>query len=72
MKRHKLTKRITDNVKPVRAEISVNDVTKYFDKLQTTLHGIPPENLINYDEVGYIVLPKEWKITPKRGVVMVM
>ena len=52
MKRHKLTKRIADNVKPVRAEISVNDVTKYFDELQTILHGIPPENLINYDETN--------------------
>jgi len=36
-------------VKPVRAEIFV---TKYFDELQTTLHGIPPENLINYDKTN--------------------
>jgi len=68
MKRHKLTKRIADNVKPVRAEISVNDVTKYFDELQTTLHGIPPENLINYDETNITDDPGAKHVICHRGI----
>ena len=36
-------------MKPARAEISVSDVTKYFE-LQTALCGIRPQNLTNYDE----------------------
>jgi len=51
-KRHNLTKRIADNVKPARAEISAEDVTKYFEELQTALNSVPPQNLINYDETN--------------------
>jgi len=35
-------------VKPARAEISDEDVTNYFEELQTALNAIPAPNLINF------------------------
>ena len=52
MKRHNLTKRIADNVKIKRAEISPNMISKYFENLAKTLDEIPPENIYNYDETN--------------------
>lgn len=52
VKRHALTQRLADNVKAARAEISRDDVNKYFDKLEQSLAGIPGENIYNYDETN--------------------
>lgn len=51
MKRHNLTSRLADNVKPSRAEIDAQSVNSYFDELEQTLKGIDP-NIYNYDETN--------------------
>ena len=52
MKRHNLTKRITDNVKAARAEVNAEVINNYFDRLEETLNNIPPSNIFNYDETN--------------------
>jgi len=52
VKRHTLTQRLADNVKPSRAEISSESVNQYFDELQESLTDVPPENIYNYDETN--------------------
>ena len=48
MKRHNLTKRITDNAKAFRAEVNIEIIDNYFHHLQETLNDIPPSNIFNY------------------------
>ncbi|XP_076807574.1 uncharacterized protein LOC143450773 [Clavelina lepadiformis] len=50
--RHNLTGRISDNVKPSRAEISHDQINRYFDNLFNVIDGIEPQNIWNYDETN--------------------
>ena len=50
IKHHRLTKRITDNIKASRAEVSV--INDYFNHLEETLKDVPASNLFNYDETN--------------------
>ena len=52
MKRHNLTKRITDNVKAARAEVNAEVFNSYFDRRKETLNNITPSNIFNYDETN--------------------
>lgn len=51
-KRHNLTMRLAQNIKPGRAEISPDAVKQYFTRLEKTLEGVEPHNLYNYDETN--------------------
>ena len=53
MKRYKLVIRIADNVKPVRFEITVETVNDFFDNIEKTLEGLPPENVFTFDETNF-------------------
>ena len=52
VKRNGFTKRLADNVKTNPAEITQNTINRYFDNLQKTIKGIPPENCFNYNETN--------------------
>ena len=52
IKRHKLTKRIMDNVKSSRALVNEEVINKYFDHLENSLEDIPTINIFNYDETN--------------------
>ena len=67
IRRHNLTQRLADNVKPARAEISKEQVDLYFDELEETLRTIPVENIYNYDEINVTEGPGAKKVVCKRG-----
>ena len=46
-KRHNLKKRITDNVKAVRAEVNHEIISSYFDNLEQWLKDVPCSNIYN-------------------------
>jgi len=67
VKRHTLTQRLADNVKPSRAEISSESVNEYFDELQESLKDVPPENIYNYDETNIMDDPGAKTVVCRRG-----
>lgn len=67
VKRHKLTRRLADNVKPARAEINIESVSEYFDELEQTLAGIPAERIYNYDETNVVDDPGVKTVVCRRG-----
>ena len=50
-------------MKPARANVSQEDVDKYFDNLETVLSGVPPENIFNFDETNFTDDPDNKKVT---------
>ena len=50
--RQSLTNRLCQNISCNRAEVSRATITKYFDNLQRSLNGVPPKNMVNYDETN--------------------
>lgn len=54
LKRHKeqLSYRLCNNIKRSRAAISAAVVSEYFEELSTSLRGVPPQNIFNYDETN--------------------
>jgi hypothetical protein len=67
IKRHNLTQRLADNVKPSRAEIDVESVTSYFEHLAVSLHGVDPINIYNYDETNVTDEPGAKTVVCRRG-----
>ena len=65
--RHKLSKRLADNVKPARAEITREAVITYFDNLEASLAGVEPNNLVNYDETNVTDEPGAIAVVCRRG-----
>lgn len=69
LKRHRgiITNRHCQNISRKRAAISENIVGEYFQRLKTTLAGVPPGNIINYDETNLTDDPKTKKMIFRRG-----
>lgn len=69
LKRHKhlLTQRTCQNIKGVRAQTTEEAIEEYFDRLAESVDGIPPENLLNYDETNVSDEPGRKKCIFKRG-----
>ena len=67
IKRHRLAKRIADNVTLSRAKISPEIVNAYFDHLEEELRGIPPDNIFNYDETNLTDDPGAKEVIVRRG-----
>ena len=64
---HGLTRRIADNVRIRRAEISPDIMNDYFDNLEQNIIGIPPERCFNYDETNVTDNPGCKKVIVRRG-----
>ena len=67
VKRHNLTKRITDNVKAARAEVNHEVINNYFHNLEEWIKDIPPENIYNYDETNITDDPGAKLVITQRG-----
>ena len=67
VRRHGLTKRLADNVKTSRAEITASTISSYFDRLEQTAESIPTQNCFNYDETNITDDPGSKKIIVRRG-----
>lgn len=50
----KLSERMAECIKRARAGVTVETIQAYFDKLKVSLQGIPPCNIVNYDETAFI------------------
>ena len=66
-KRHVLVQRCDDNVKPVRAKITAQAISAYFENLKDSLQGVPPCNVHNYDETNFTDDPGVSKVVCRRG-----
>lgn len=54
MGRHKnLTVRQANAIKRTRAAVTREDVSQFFDHFIQSMEGVPPENLVNYDETNF-------------------
>lgn len=60
LKRHKklLSSRICQNISRKRAAVTEQEVVAYFERLEKSLRGVPPQNIINYDETNITDDPK--------------
>jgi len=68
MKSHpELTARMSENIKRCRAAITPEVIRDYFRKLEESIDGIPPENLLNGDETNFVDDPKSTKVIVRRG-----
>jgi len=67
-KRHQsLVLRMSQNIKRSRAEIDADTINEYFDNLEVSLAGLPPANIINYDETNFTDDPGNERVIVKRG-----
>ncbi|KAE8741228.1 hypothetical protein FOCC_FOCC013243 [Frankliniella occidentalis] len=53
MKRHpQLNSKVPKLIKAVRAKVDPATINRYFENLAESLEGIPPENILNFDETN--------------------
>lgn len=68
LKRHpEIRQRVAENMKRARAKVSHEIVEKFFNNLEPTVEGVPPENIINYDESAFVNDPGKEKVVVRRG-----
>lgn len=63
---NQLKNRIGENIKRSRAAVSKTIINEYFDNLEISLSGIPPENIINYDETNFVDDPGRVKVLVRK------
>lgn len=70
LKRHEnlLSSRICQNISRKRAAVTEQEVAAYFDRLENSLRGVPPQNIINYDETNITDDPKGKLQIFRRGI----
>ena len=56
------------NINKRRAEISIEVVNKFFDNISHVLEGVPPTNIINYDETNFTNDPGKSQMIFRRGI----
>lgn len=61
-----LSIRLAENIKRSRAAVSPAILNSYFDELAVSLEGIPPENIVNYDETCFTDDPGRKKVVVRR------
>lgn len=66
-KRNNLTHRIADNLKASRAAVNEEIIGNYFVELEKSLSGIPPSNIVNYDETNMTDDPGSKTVIVRRG-----
>lgn len=62
-----LSTRLSQNIKRNRAKVSPTIINEYFDKLDTTVRDVPPENIINYDETNFTDDPESKAVIVRKG-----
>ncbi len=68
MKRHReLSDRFAENIKRSRAEVTPEELTRYFDELKITLDSVDKSCIVNYDETNFVDDPGRTKYIFNRG-----
>lgn len=68
LRRHRnLSERLAQNIKPTRGEISKCSIIAYFENLEESLRGVPPQNIVNFDETAFVDDPGRYKAIFRRG-----
>jgi len=67
IERHRLTKRLADNVKPARAEVTRASVFEYFNELEKTVQNVPATHIYNFDETNVTDDPGAKTVVCRRG-----
>lgn len=69
MNRHRnsLSERLSQNIKLSRAEVGPETIRSFFDNLKKEIEGVPPSNIVNYDETNLTDDPGRKKVVVKRG-----
>lgn len=49
---NELSKRLSQNIKRYRSDVTEVEINEYFDHLEQSLEGINPDNLLNFDETN--------------------
>lgn len=64
LKRHQgeLTVRLAENMKRTRAAVSSETIKEYYDNLEVIMEGVPPKNVVNYDETNMTDDPGRVKV----------
>ncbi|KAJ2945182.1 hypothetical protein O0L34_g9252 [Tuta absoluta] len=62
-----LCRRLANNIKSVRAQVSKETTTEFIDNITTVLEGKPAENIYNYDETNLCDDPGRKKVICRRG-----
>ena len=70
MDRHKamIKNRMCQNITRKRAEVNRETIEQYFTELAQSIDGVPPENIINYDETNLTDDPGRKRLIFKRGI----
>jgi len=63
-----LTHRLCQNISAKRAQGNKGTISKYFDNLQESLNGVPPENIVHYDETNVTDDPGRKHSIFRRGI----
>jgi hypothetical protein len=66
--KHLLCTRMCQNINKRRAEISTEFVNKFFENISHVLEGVPPTNIINYDETNFTNNPGKSQMIFMRGI----
>lgn len=68
LSRHEeLKTRFCENIKRNRAAVSQETIRNYFDHLSTSLEGVSPDLIVNYDETNLTDDPGKSKVIIRRG-----
>ena len=67
MKRHNLTLRQADKVKPKRYEVTEESVNSFYSELTEALQDVPMSNIYNFDETNLTDDPKNHQVVVRRG-----
>lgn len=65
--KHRLSQRICQNIKRVRAEKTEEEMQNYFQNLERSLESVPPGNILNFDETNLSDDPGSHKCIFRRG-----
>ncbi|KAF4517677.1 hypothetical protein B566_EDAN004971 [Ephemera danica] len=68
--RHKelLASKIATNIKPTRAQVGPDELKEYHKNLGETIAGVPPSNIVNYDETCMSDNPGRMKVLTRKKV----
>lgn len=68
LQRHsQLNRKVPKLIKAARAKVDPETVNKYFDNLEKSLEGVPPENIVNFDETNVTDDPANKQVIIRRG-----
>ena len=62
-----LSHRMCQNINPSRASVSPAMVESFFSHYAQSIEGVPPENLLNFDETNLSDDPRRKKVFMKKG-----